>query len=154
MKLYIKVEGGNFIGHPVLEENLLQTFPEGIPFDYELFERKPFPVKVGDYEKAVCKYVKQNDVWVDEWTIVPLTDEEKNIKIQYLLERTTEHVSFLKAQAKQMILTCTIDSDLNGVNIWEAYLNLLNNWVFESAVPLTPALPTRPFKNLENQWQM
>ena len=154
MKLYIKVENGSCTGHPVLEDNLFQAFPEGIPSDYKLFERKPFPVKVGDYEKAVCKYIKQNDVWSDEWTIVPLTDEEKNIKIQTLIENIKESVEFFKAQAKQMILMCTIDSDLNGVNIWERYLNMLNNWVFESAVPLTPPLPTKPFKNLENQWQM
>ena len=90
MKLYIQIENGQPVNHPALEENLLQAYGK-IPNNWMPFTRVARPsydaLPVGAYEVAVCNYVLDLDglSWKDEWSVRPMTDEEKQNKIDSVL---------------------------------------------------------------------
>jgi hypothetical protein len=84
MILYIKVINGEFVGHPALEENLVQAFGS-VPSDWEPFNRITRPEITGLYETYGAEnplYQKINGVWTDVWVIRHMTDEEKAAKQQ------------------------------------------------------------------------
>jgi hypothetical protein len=77
MKLYIKIEDGLPINHPVLEENLLQIYKSvsSIPSNYEPFVRvdEPVPDYTGMFRKIYNEtsiYEKVDDTWTDIWTVI------------------------------------------------------------------------------------
>ena len=80
MKLYIKLNNGSPVDHPILEDNLLQTFP-GIDLssseEYKEFVRKPRPT-IGVYEVIDnITYGKENEVYTDVYNIREMTAQEK-----------------------------------------------------------------------------
>jgi hypothetical protein len=156
MNLYIKVENGQTINHPILESNLLQTFVDGvIPPEYEKFERIPYDssLKKTDYQVAKCYYVKnENGVWQDSWVIEDLVGEEKDKKTQELIDIANEAIKRQKAFAEQMIVSCISRSDLDGVVVWNEYINILNAWKLISVCPTTPSIPNLPVMDFENKW--
>lgn len=83
MKLYIKIENGNPVGHPIAAENYKQCFPEhnieNIPNGYALFERVEKP-NHGIYEfcSENSNYIWEGDVVKDYWEVRPFTDKEKS----------------------------------------------------------------------------
>ena len=85
MNLYIEIENGQPIGHPFMEENLLQTYGD-IPSNFAPFKRVPrteHNLSFTDYEKDVCAYALSDDgvTWYDKWTIEPLTSDEIVVRI-------------------------------------------------------------------------
>jgi hypothetical protein len=87
MKLYIKVENGQPIDHPAVEENLLQAFPDGIPFNWEPFNRIPFPTLkwYESFANPHVVYEKINGVWTDVFQVIQLTAEERAAKQQSVI---------------------------------------------------------------------
>ena len=78
MNLYIKTENGQAQNHPALEENLLQVFPDGIPSNWEPFNRIA-PPTLGEYEVFADPYVvyqKIDGVWTDVYQVTQITAEE------------------------------------------------------------------------------
>lgn len=76
MELYIKLENGQIIDHPVLLVNLLQVY-NTIPENYVKFERVDFP-KPSVYKiNEGLTYQLINGVVTDIWHIRDMTDEEK-----------------------------------------------------------------------------
>ena len=83
MNLYIKVENGQTIEHPALEENLIEVFGE-ISSQWEPFVRVEPPV-LGDYEVFADPrviYQKIDGVWTDVYQVIQMTVEEKAAKEQ------------------------------------------------------------------------
>ena len=81
MNLYIRLENGQPVDHPILLENLLAAYPEidpnNIPGVFVKFERIPAP-ELGIYEVNEGS----TNQWVDGivkdvWHIRPMTPEEK-----------------------------------------------------------------------------
>lgn len=89
MILYIKVENGQTVDHPVADWNLMQVFG-GIPGDYEPFLRTDKP-PIGTYEvedDTVPQYGKNEEgMWTDLWPTRPMTPEERAVKEAEIMER-------------------------------------------------------------------
>ena len=85
--LYIQVQDGQTVNHPVLHQNLMDVFGE-IPAHFEEFIRIPMPNPgtLGVFQKfqetyETPNYQKVDGVWQDTWTVVDMTAEEKAAKI-------------------------------------------------------------------------
>jgi len=85
--LYIQVQDGQTVNHPVLQQNLMDVFGE-IPAHFEEFTRIPMPNPgtLGVFQKfqetyETPNYQKVDGVWQDTWTVVDMTAEEKAAKI-------------------------------------------------------------------------
>jgi hypothetical protein len=154
MKLYIEVENGNAIQHPAFEDNLNQAFPEGIPDRFEPFERIGSQMPVGTFQKSVVAYVKnENGVWNDVWSIEQMSEDEKQIKINQITENVNRVAMANENYASSMILKCTAEADLNGVNAWNNCLNEYKSWKLMSVLPTTPRLPALLRKDIETgEW--
>ena len=84
MKLYIKLQNGQPIDHPMIEENLLQVVPninlEMLPSDYMEFLRIAKPV-IGAYQVYEgTTYEISDGVCKDVHQVRDMTVEEKNQK--------------------------------------------------------------------------
>ena len=85
--LYIQVQDGQTVNHPVLYQNMMDVFGE-IPAYFEPFTRIPMPNPsvLGPFQKFQetyenPTYQKIDGVWQDTWTVIDMTDEEKAEKI-------------------------------------------------------------------------
>lgn len=84
MELFIKLENGQIVDHPIIKENLLQVYPDldlnNLPEWLLPFERVQPPM-VGPYEKNLrCVYEIANNIAKDVWYIDQMTPEEKLAK--------------------------------------------------------------------------
>jgi len=133
MKLYIKVVDGQTVGHPALADNLLQAFPDGIPNEFEPFERIQSNQKLKFAQKAVVSYEKNEaGVWIDVWSVVDLSEEELAEKTTFVTNQINRELEERKKQCLAEIGYCMSQSDLNGVQVWEEVLRRHNNWVLKS----------------------
>ena len=85
MKCYIAIENGNPIGHPMVEENFVQCFPEidlnNLPSNWANFVRVVQP-EIDRFEVVVgVSYQWVDGVVKDVWDVRPMTDAEKNTLI-------------------------------------------------------------------------
>lgn len=81
LELYIQIENGVAINHPILGDNLRQAFPEmdtnNLPSNYAKFIRCPAPV-LGPYEiYKGSSYGIVNGEYTDIHIIEQVTDDEK-----------------------------------------------------------------------------
>jgi len=83
--LYIKVENGQTIDHPVYAWNLLEFYPS-IPDNYQPFVRADVP-DIGVYQVRTVdpNYGLINGIWTDIWTVRDMTPEEKQSKIDAVM---------------------------------------------------------------------
>lgn len=83
MELFIKIEDGQLIGHPVTKKNLLSAFPNvdanNLPNDWVAFERVPEP-ELGVYEVVELSYGIVDGIAKDVWSVRQMTNEEKTSK--------------------------------------------------------------------------
>lgn len=85
MELYIQLQDGQPVGHPIHGDNFREAFPHidvnNLPSNFAVFKRIPVPV-VGPYEiNEGVTYEKVGDVYLDKHNIRPMTAEEKAIKV-------------------------------------------------------------------------
>jgi hypothetical protein len=86
MNLYIEVENGVTKNHPAFEENLIQAFGE-IPLNWEKFIRVDPPIPtVYQVLNQEPTYSKVDGVWTDVWSLRNMTDEEKLLKKQAVID--------------------------------------------------------------------
>jgi len=81
MNLFIKIESDSPVGHPALEDNLIQAFGT-IPNEWEPFIRVPCP-DIGVYqvlESDSPSYQKVDGMWTDVWLVRNMTMQEKTDK--------------------------------------------------------------------------
>lgn len=78
--LYIQIENGQPINHPVYDFNLVHVFGN-IPEGWVLFNRieEPVGLLTSPFQKAVNTYGLSSDnvTWEDKWSAVEISDEEK-----------------------------------------------------------------------------
>ena len=80
MELFIKIEDGQLIGHPVTKKNLLSAFPNAdATNDWIAFERVAQP-ELGVYEIAEFSYGIVDGLAKDVWSVRQMTNEEKTDK--------------------------------------------------------------------------
>ena len=85
MKLYIKLENGQPIDHPMLKENVIQAFPNidinNLPNNFIKFVRVAPPSNLGVYEiYDGVHYEIIDGVCTDVHTVREMTAEEKQAK--------------------------------------------------------------------------
>ena len=81
MKLYIKLENGQPIDHPMIKENFIQAFPhidiDNLPPEFIEFVRVPHPVDLDIYEiYDGVHYEIIDGVCTDVHTVRAMTNEE------------------------------------------------------------------------------
>lgn len=116
--LYIKIEHGKPVDHPVLPGNLMEVFGE-IPTNYEPFNRVSSP-PVGVFEKLEYPplYDKVDGVWSDVWTVRSMTAEEK-------AQVTAEASLLVNQYAERLIADLTLDLTENPTEEGRASVALL-----------------------------
>jgi hypothetical protein len=79
MNLYIRIENGQAVDHPALEDNLIDALGS-VPDNWERFNRveAPTPNLYQVLDPVEPSYQKVDGVWTDVWTIRDMTDEEKS----------------------------------------------------------------------------
>jgi hypothetical protein len=85
MKLYIRLENGQPVDHPMLKENFIQAFPhvdtDNLPEEFIEFVRVPHPKDLGIYEiYEGVHYEIIDGVCTDVHTVREMTDEERIAK--------------------------------------------------------------------------
>jgi hypothetical protein len=155
MKLYIRVENGNAVFHPVFESNLLQVFPNGIPEnDFQPFEHSGKTVIANDYQISSSTYVKREDgVWTEQWSVRDMTDEEKLKKQEDVTTSLNNRIAQFIRLCDEAVISLTINNDLAGVNAWIMHKESLQTYTPTTLIPLFPPLPTPPFKDQAGIWQ-
>ena len=84
MALFIQIENGQPVNHPVYDFNLIQAFGT-IPQGWAMFNRieQPNGLITTPFQKAVCTYGLSSDnvTWEDKWSLVDMTADEKTALI-------------------------------------------------------------------------
>jgi len=105
MKQYIKYINNNFIDHPVLEDNLLQVYPdftETNNYGYILFNRVDIP-KIADFEVLESEhYIYDSGTAKNEFNIRPMTQQEAINKKQQLIEQCIRDANYLLSVIDQI----------------------------------------------------
>jgi len=154
MKLYIKVIDGQPDKAPFFEENLLEFYKEGIPPEYEPFERLQNTLVPSFTQKVTLSFQKnENGVWHDVWTIVELTEQELAEKNTRLTEQAYNELATRKRFCMQHIEYCMTNAELTGVMAWEDCLARHNSWELKSINPFVPNFPPFPVKRpMSDTW--
>lgn len=87
MDLYIRLINGNPHEHPIMGDNFREAFPdvdtENLPEGFARFVRIPRPL-LGPFEKnQTLTYEWVNGVVMDVWRCEPMTEAEKQAKIDH-----------------------------------------------------------------------
>lgn len=91
MRFFIRLENGQLIDHPIIEENMIQAFPEvdldNLPENFAEFVRVDVPA-IGTYEiYEGSSYQWVDGVVKDVHTIRPMTEKEKIEKQNLVKQR-------------------------------------------------------------------
>lgn len=129
--LYIKVENGAVVDHPVLIENLQQVYGE-IPANYEPFMRfmESQRIPLGIFEvrdRTVPLYTKVNGIWTDVFAKRPMNAQERYDKEQELLAVFNNNIQGIKQFLTDRKNEATLPED---IAIWEQELAEYDGWVF------------------------
>jgi len=80
MALFIQIQNGQPVNHPVYDFNLIQAYGQ-IPQGWAMFNRieQPAGLITSPFQTAQCTYALSSDgvTWEDVWTAVEMTDAEK-----------------------------------------------------------------------------
>jgi len=84
MALFLQIQNGEPVNHPVYDFNLIQAFGQ-IPQGWAMFNRiqQPADLITSPFQTAKCTYALSSDgvTWEDVWTAVEMTDAEKSALI-------------------------------------------------------------------------
>lgn len=97
MRLYLRIENGQAVDHPMVETNLLEIYPtidlNNLPEDVVRFVR--VPLKVGVYEVYEnTTYAQVDGVWQDVHNVRPMTTEEKAARQEKVKQTWLETTNF------------------------------------------------------------
>jgi len=88
MELFIRIQDGTTVGHPIMGDNFAQAFPEidknNLPPQFARFVRVERPA-LGVYDVMVADeptYQQVDGVWTDVWSVREMTAEEKAARQQ------------------------------------------------------------------------
>jgi hypothetical protein len=154
MKLFIEISDGNPVAHPATEENILSAFPEGVPKNFEEFEKTKTTLRPAFYQKTTVEYVKnENGIWTDVWSIVEMTEAEKLEKNNTVIAGANEIKNFRIKMCQASIIECFNKKDLIGTEVWQKCIDDHNNWTIQSVDPIEPDFPKYPSKHADTgEW--
>lgn len=85
MALFLQIQDGKPVNHPVYDFNLIQAFGQ-IPQGWAMFNRVEQPAELiaSPFQTAQCTYALSSDgvTWEDVWTAVEMSDAEKTALIE------------------------------------------------------------------------
>jgi hypothetical protein len=146
MELYIQIRDGQPYEHPILGDNFFEAFPHldtnNLPPEFARFERIEAP-SFGVYEVLegpVYQWV--GDIVKDVWTVRPMTDEEKAVKVSELTQAAYASRDLLIVFAENQFTKAATDEQRQ---VWTEYITKLNNWTplsLEDPAFLAPPLMT------------
>jgi len=156
--LYIQVQDGQPVNHPVLQQNLMDVFGE-IPAHFEEFSRIPMPNPniLGVFQKfqetyETPTYQKIDGVWQDIWTVVDMTEEEKTAKIASVQSQPQMFASWtFDSELCKWSAPTPLPSDIDTVNY--SWNEVTQSWALSPTSP--PPETGGPYAwNLANQaWE-
>jgi hypothetical protein len=154
MKLFIEIVDGKPAAHPALEENILSAFPEGIPSNFEEFEKTKTPLRPAFYQKTTVEYAKnETGVWTDVWSLVDMTEEEKTAKNNSVISEANKGKDFRIKICQGSLVECLKQNDLIGAEVWQKCIDDHNSWTIQSLDPIGPDFPKYPSKNtVTGEW--
>jgi hypothetical protein len=143
MELFIQIRDGQPYEHPIFADNFQQAFPHidanNLPPKFARFERIPQPTP-GVYEVVEGPVYQWVDGMVkDVWTVRPMTDAEREVKTQQLIDGAYSMRDFFKTLAQQKIDEATTDQ---ARQVWTGYLAQLDAYTVTD--PLNPQVPMPP----------
>ena len=150
MKLFIQVRNGQPFEHPIMADNFYQAFPHldenNLPPEFAKFEKTETPTT--DIFEVVdgSSYVMQpNGVVREVWTVRPMTDDERAVRIQDAVNQIETALAFHKQVATTEINKATGPAAI----AWQEYMDVLNAFTYTD--PFLAAIPQLPRISLSGQ---
>lgn len=143
MELFIQIRDGQPYEHPIFADNFQQAFPHidtnNLPPEFARFERiqQPAPGVYEVVEGPVYQWV--DGVVKDVWATRPMTDAEREVKTQQLIDAAYNVRDMFKSLAEDVISKVTSDK---VKQVWVEYLEQLNAYTVID--PLNPNVPEPP----------
>lgn len=144
MSLYIKVENGQAVDHPVYWDNLLQAFGN-VPENYHPFIRTHQPILsvFEEWDTEAQQYAFVDGVWTDLWPRKPVSSEKHDVLLQELRANIRKSIESYKVWGAQSMADALDDVK----PLWEKYIEELNNVVIpETADVLQFRYPNPPLR--------
>lgn len=158
MTMFIKLENGQPVGDPVIEDNFRHLFP-GVSFSWPFVPEDIEPHGFGIYEFSVApecgvfeKVVEVSPVkdesgrWVQSWAIEPMTAEECE-------NRTQQQWMFVRSNRSMLLSMCDwtqiADSPLSDEKKaeWAVYRQALRDITDTQTDPFNITWPAKPASN-------
>jgi len=123
MKLYIKVQDGNPVEHPILEDNFKQAFPdidtENLPDNFAPFERVTPPTLSVYQVQDSINYELIDGVYKDVYVVRNMTEDEKTTKQNIVKKQWKEGVNWSSWSFDEATCSYTPPVDRPSLNhIW------------------------------------
>lgn len=145
MELFIEMREGLPYGHPILEENFREVYPDvdtqNLPSNFAKFVRTAPPSSVGMFEVEESTYQVVGDVVTDVWTIRPLEGEQYAMRVDMLRRSLEDDVENQKTIAQEKIAEAT-DPAIKAA--WEDYLAIMTAIVITDPVVQQYQMPMQP----------
>ena len=154
MELYIQLENGQPINHPIFGDNLRQVIPDfdknNLPSEYAVFQRVQFEESglpaLDHFEVAEVSYQWVEGIVKDVWSVRSMTNEARSEKIEIHRIQLENSLQALKQESANELQNATLD---NERAIWQTYLDRLNSFTYEN--PVLAMLPFPPKRNQDGQ---
>ena len=145
MELFIEMRDGVPYGHPILEENFREVYPDidtqNLPSNFAKFVRTAPPSNVGMFEVEEATYQVVGDVVTDVWTIRPLEGEQYATRVGMLRQSLEDYIENQKIFAQGKIAEAT---DPAIKIAWEDYLAIMTAMVITDPVVQQHQMPMQP----------
>jgi len=143
MELYIQIKNGQPFGHPILEDNFQQAFPQidvnNLPAEFARFERVEQPNTAGPFQIEEVAYQWVDGVVKDVWTAREMTGAERTEKTAQLTEQLLGGIEQRKVYAQERVNN---GPDETTRQAFAEYLAALNAFALEDVV--NPNIPFPP----------
>jgi hypothetical protein len=153
MTLFIQLEEGRPVGHPIAEDNFRQLFP-GVsfppcftadavePLGYGIYDFSNRPENLGRYEKSVEVAPVRNEygIWRQTWSIAAMSDAEKQAadKVKAQTIRADRNARLAACDWTQLV-----DAPVDSL-AWANYRQELREVPNQPGFPWDVQWPTKP----------
>jgi hypothetical protein len=145
MELFIEMRNGAPYGHPILDSNFREVYPDidtqNLPSNFARFVRTAPPSNVGMFEVEESTYQIVGDVVTDVWAIRPLEGEQYAMRVDMLRQSLEGDVENQKLIAQEKIAEAT-DPAVKAA--WEDYLAIMTAMVITDPVVQQYQMPMQP----------
>jgi len=146
MNLYIQMQDGQPINHPIIETNLIQVRPnidlENLPSEFARFNRYQMPADLvtSPFQIPYNTYGLDADgvTYCDIWAVRDMDDLERQARTMVEQRSVDEQVQSLKDHAAERIANTTGDVQ----TAWQNYLDSVNS--MDTSDPFSVKWPAIP----------